>query len=174
MGTMREGAGPLCSAHQSSSHYGRVDFKNSPDVRTIESIGSGGCGGKQGTAQTRDRLSFLSCSLNITPQSCFLLSTVAGQGKLFKLLVLSKPNLQDVSIDVSAKCKGPGNTGSETLRARGPSFPAQPAGWEVGLKNLSRSATKEDDSEVELDSFISPRVRTRDPKSSPGSSTGCG
>lgn len=42
MGTTREGAGPLCSAHQSSSGYGRVDCENSPDVRTIESIGSGG------------------------------------------------------------------------------------------------------------------------------------
>lgn len=42
MGPTREAAGPLCSAHQSSSHYGRVDFENSPAVRTIESIGSGG------------------------------------------------------------------------------------------------------------------------------------
>lgn len=77
-------------------------------------------------------------------------------------------------MDVNAKCKGLGNAGSESPRARGHSFPAQPAGWEVGLENLARSATEEGDSEVELDSFISPRVGTRDPKSSPGSSTGCG
>lgn len=38
MGTMRKGAGPLCLAHESSSHEGRVDFENSPDVRTIDTL----------------------------------------------------------------------------------------------------------------------------------------